>query len=55
MHTSKRIIAKSPVAVLGTKHLLNYSRDHSVAEGQSILYQLYSSIKLNEVISRTQA
>ncbi|KAI8992652.1 ClpP/crotonase-like domain-containing protein [Pilobolus umbonatus] len=31
-----RVIAsKSPVAVLGTKHLLNYSRDHSVAEGLS--------------------
>lgn len=29
-----RIIgSKSPVAVLGTKHLLNYSRDHTVAEG----------------------
>ncbi|KAJ2814455.1 putative enoyl CoA hydratase [Coemansia sp. 'formosensis'] len=27
------IAAKSPVAVVGTKHLLNYSRDHSVGEG----------------------
>lgn len=27
------ISKKSPIAVLGTKHLLNYSRDHSVAEG----------------------
>ncbi|KAI5478679.1 delta(3,5)-Delta(2,4)-dienoyl-CoA isomerase [Pseudohyphozyma bogoriensis] len=26
-------IEKSPIAVLGTKHLLNYSRDHTVAEG----------------------
>lgn len=25
--------AKSPIAVLGTKHLLNYSRDHTTAEG----------------------
>ncbi|CEP08231.1 hypothetical protein [Parasitella parasitica] len=31
--TAKLIASKSPVAVLGTKHLLNYSRDHSVAEG----------------------
>ncbi|KAI9485311.1 MAG: ClpP/crotonase-like domain-containing protein [Benjaminiella poitrasii] len=31
--TAKIIASKSPVAVLGTKHLLNYSRDHSVAEG----------------------
>lgn len=27
--------AKSPIAVLGTKHLMNYSRDHTVAEGTS--------------------
>ncbi|KAJ1797132.1 hypothetical protein LPJ59_003328 [Coemansia sp. RSA 2399] len=27
------IAAKSPVAVVSTKHLLNYSRDHSVREG----------------------
>lgn len=27
------IAAKSPVAVQGTKHNLNYARDHSVAEG----------------------
>ncbi|RUS21511.1 LOW QUALITY PROTEIN: ClpP/crotonase-like domain-containing protein [Endogone sp. FLAS-F59071] len=30
---AKDIASKSPVAVVGTKHLLNYSRDHSVAEG----------------------
>ncbi|CAO3606798.1 unnamed protein product [Mucor hiemalis] len=33
LKTAKFIASKSPVAVLGTKHLLNYSRDHSVAEG----------------------
>ncbi|KAH9810187.1 ClpP/crotonase-like domain-containing protein [Melampsora americana] len=27
------IVAKSPVATLGTKHLLNYSRDHSTQDG----------------------
>ncbi|KAJ1675748.1 hypothetical protein EV182_000656 [Spiromyces aspiralis] len=27
------IASKSPVAITGTKHLLNYSRDHSVGEG----------------------
>lgn len=26
-------LAKSPVATLGTKHLLNYSRDHSTRDG----------------------
>lgn len=27
------IASKSPVAVQGTKHNLNYSRDHSIGEG----------------------
>ncbi|CAG8618935.1 13161_t:CDS:10 [Acaulospora morrowiae] len=31
--TAEIIASKSPVATLGTKHLLNYSRDHSVREG----------------------
>ncbi|KAJ2797904.1 hypothetical protein H4R21_004136 [Coemansia helicoidea] len=31
--TAASIAAKSPVAVVSTKHLLNYSRDHSVREG----------------------
>ncbi|KAJ2001779.1 hypothetical protein GGI04_002365 [Coemansia thaxteri] len=30
---ARTIAAKSPVAVVSTKHLLNYSRDHSVREG----------------------
>ncbi|CAG8636753.1 9923_t:CDS:2, partial [Paraglomus occultum] len=33
--TAILIASKSPVATTGTKHLLNYSRDHSVAEGLS--------------------
>ncbi|KAF9914724.1 hypothetical protein BX616_007694 [Lobosporangium transversale] len=31
--TAKFIAEKSPVAAIGTKHLLNYSRDHTVQEG----------------------
>ncbi|KFH65469.1 hypothetical protein MVEG_08947 [Podila verticillata NRRL 6337] len=31
--TATLIAEKSPVATIGTKHLLNYSRDHSVQEG----------------------
>ena len=30
---AKQIAAKSPLAIRGTKHILNYSRDHSVADG----------------------
>ncbi|KAJ2161701.1 hypothetical protein GGF46_001294 [Coemansia sp. RSA 552] len=33
MVTAQAIAAKSPVAIASTKHLLNYSRDHSVREG----------------------
>ncbi|KAI8884967.1 ClpP/crotonase [Backusella circina FSU 941] len=33
LKVAKNIASKSPVALVGTKHLLNYSRDHSVAEG----------------------
>ena len=29
---AEEISSKSPVATLGIKHLLNYSRDHTVAE-----------------------
>ncbi|KAG0374376.1 MAG: ClpP/crotonase-like domain-containing protein [Linnemannia gamsii] len=31
--TAKVIAEKSPVAAMGTKHVLNYSRDHTVQEG----------------------
>jgi len=30
---AKTIASKSPIAVIGTKNVLNYSRDHSVADG----------------------
>ncbi|KAI8813039.1 hypothetical protein BJ742DRAFT_518756 [Cladochytrium replicatum] len=33
LKTAELIASKSPIATLGTKHLLNYSRDHSVEEG----------------------
>ena len=35
MEIAKVIAGKSPVAVQGTKALLDYSRDHSVREGMS--------------------
>ncbi|KAF9926505.1 putative enoyl CoA hydratase [Linnemannia zychae] len=33
LDTAKLIAEKSPVAAIGTKHILNYSRDHTVQEG----------------------
>jgi delta(3,5)-delta(2,4)-dienoyl-CoA isomerase len=33
LETAKVIASKSPIATLGTKHLLNYSREHTVQEG----------------------
>ncbi|PKC02113.1 ClpP/crotonase [Rhizophagus irregularis] len=33
LKTANIIASKSPIAILSTKHLLNFSRDHSVAEG----------------------
>ncbi|KAJ1813742.1 hypothetical protein LPJ56_003743, partial [Coemansia sp. RSA 2599] len=33
LSTAAAIASKSPVAIVSTKHLLNYSRDHTVQEG----------------------
>lgn len=33
LELAKQIATKSPIATLGTKHLLNFSSDHSVQEG----------------------
>ncbi|HEV7350056.1 crotonase/enoyl-CoA hydratase family protein [Telluribacter sp.] len=33
MEVARTIAAKSPVSIRGTKHILNHSRDHSVADG----------------------
>ncbi|KAJ3213260.1 putative enoyl CoA hydratase [Dinochytrium kinnereticum] len=40
------IASKSPVATVGTKHILNYSRDHTVAEGLHYV-ALWNSVMLN--------
>ncbi|MPR35436.1 crotonase/enoyl-CoA hydratase family protein [Salmonirosea aquatica] len=32
-NVAHQIAAKSPLSIRGTKHILNYSRDHSVADG----------------------
>lgn len=35
LELAKEIATKSPVAVQGTKAVINYSRDHSVSDGKS--------------------
>ena len=37
LETASLIAGKSPVAIQGTKHNLNYSRDHSIEEGLSYM------------------
>lgn len=44
--TAQFIAAKSPIAVCGTKHVLNYSRDHSVKEGLDYV-ALWNSVMTN--------
>jgi enoyl-CoA hydratase len=33
MEMAAEIAAKSPLAIAGTKEMLNYARDHSIADG----------------------
>ena len=40
------IAQKSPVAVMGTKELLNYSRDHSIHDGKFFFYPYLSRIAI---------
>ncbi|KAL2913826.1 hypothetical protein HK105_206705 [Polyrhizophydium stewartii] len=46
LETAKLIASKSPVAVLGTKHLLNYSREHTVEEGLQYT-AVWNSVMIN--------
>lgn len=51
------IASKSPIAILGSKHLINYSRDHSVAEGLDYTsiwnMSMLQSSDLTEAVSST--
>ncbi|KAJ3066544.1 hypothetical protein HK102_007628, partial [Quaeritorhiza haematococci] len=46
LQVAQNIASKSPVATLGTKHILNYSRDHTVDEGLNYV-AVWNSAMLN--------
>ena len=48
LNMAKTIASKSPVAVQGSKVILNYSRDHSVDEG--LEYVVSASMKLSTLV-----
>ena len=52
---AKRIAAKSPLAIRGLKEVINYSRDHSVADGLNYVASwnagMLLSADLNECIA----
>ena len=37
LEIAQEIASKSPLAIWGTKEMLNYSRDHSVADGLNFI------------------
>jgi len=49
---AQEIASKSPVAVVGTKVSLNYSRDHSVQEGLEHIKQWNSVHLLSEDVMK---
>ncbi|KAI9474805.1 ClpP/crotonase-like domain-containing protein [Zychaea mexicana] len=53
LKTAKLIATKSPVAVVSTKHLLNYSRDHSVDEGLQYTAVWNSAMLMTEDIPKS--
>ena len=47
---------RSPIAVQGTKHVLNYSRDHSVAEGLTHIAEWNSvMLQTEDLVQSVQA
>ena len=50
LNMAKTIASKSPVAVQGSKVILNYSRDHSVDEGlEYVVSEVVTVTKIQEV------
>ena len=50
MKIARKIAQKSPLAVRGTKEILNYSRDHSVAEGLNYVATWNAAMLMSEDI-----
>lgn len=47
------IAAKSPVSIRGTKHILNHSRDHSVADGLQYMATWNAAMLLSEDLNES--
>lgn len=55
VNKAELIAGKSPVAVMGTKEVINYSRDHSVQDGECLFEVLRSKThKADTPISRSE-
>jgi enoyl-CoA hydratase len=50
---AQNIASKSPLAIRGTKHVLNYSRDHSVADGLNYIATWNAAMLLSEDLSES--
>ena len=52
---ARRIAAKSPLAVRGTKEMLNYGRDHSVADGLNYIATWNAAMLMSADLDETLA
>ncbi|RXZ42741.1 crotonase/enoyl-CoA hydratase family protein [Crenobacter cavernae] len=52
LETAQTIASRSPLAVRGTKQVLNYSRDHGVQEGLAFVAQWNAAMLLSEDLEK---
>ncbi|MGL6072468.1 crotonase/enoyl-CoA hydratase family protein [Craterilacuibacter sp.] len=52
LNVARAIAAKSPIAVRGSKHVINYSRDHSVADGLQYVATWNAGMLMSEDIQK---
>ncbi|MBL8425184.1 MAG: enoyl-CoA hydratase/isomerase family protein, partial [Candidatus Accumulibacter phosphatis] len=52
---ARRIAAKSPLAIRGTKEMLNYGRDHSVADGLNYIATWNAAMLMSADLDETLA